>query len=244
MFCYKCGYKLEESLKFCPKCGTALVETAPIQQPPPLKTLETPPPPPAPPMSQQPLRQGYSSLINDPTFETYRRSTMKLGFRFALVAAVIAIIGFSIYGETSSDMDNPEAFFVGLAIGGMFLVIALVQRVKGHTSRTWDGQVVDKKIKKKQEKVNFGDEYRMEQVILYTVVIQEQNGKKHKLQTRNIKTTYDYYRIGDQLRHHKGLNTYEKYDKSHDNIIFCNACGTVNDIEENLCSICHCPLLK
>lgn len=238
MFCYKCGCKSEENQKFCSECGTSLVETPSPSKPP------TPQPQVPPPVSEPTLREGYSPLINDPAFGTYRRNSMKWASRFAVVVAIIAIVGFFIYGETSSDMDNPEAFFVGLAIGGMFLIIALVQRIKGRASRTWDGQVVDKKTKKKQQKVNFGDEYRMEQYVLYTVVIKEQNGKKHKIQTRNDQTTYDYYRIGDQVRHHKGLNTYEKYDKSRDHIIFCNACGTVNNIEENLCSVCHCPLLK
>ncbi|MDW7669506.1 MAG: hypothetical protein SCJ93_11835 [Bacillota bacterium] len=46
---------------------------------------------------------------------------------------------------------------------------------------------------------------------------------------------YNYYQTGDKVRHHAELNTLEKYDKSKDKIIFCNACAYLNDIEDEYC---------
>ncbi len=57
-------------------------------------------------------------------------------------------------------------------------------------------------------------------------------------------TLYNYYRIGDRVRHHAGLNSYEKYDKTRDSIIFCAACATLCDIGDDVCYRCKCPLLK
>ena len=58
------------------------------------------------------------------------------------------------------------------------------------------------------------------------------------------RTVFDYFQVGDRVRHHAGLNSYEKYDKSHDSIIFCNACATLCQISDDVCWRCKCPLLK
>ena len=52
------------------------------------------------------------------------------------------------------------------------------------------------------------------------------------------------YHIGDRVRHLAKLNSYEKYDKTKDSIIFCIACGTLCDIADDTCCRCKCPLLK
>jgi hypothetical protein len=67
------------------------------------------------------------------------------------------VVGFYIYGETSSDMENPQALFIGLGIGGMFLVIALFQSIGRNKGTTWDGMVVDKKIENKKRKRKSGN---------------------------------------------------------------------------------------
>ena len=76
------------------------------------------------------------------------------------------------------------------------------------------------------------------------MVIQENGGKKHKLSVKNDATFYNYYENGDKVRHHGGLNTYEKYDKSKDTVIFCNACASRHDINDDICRRCKCPILK
>ena len=55
---------------------------------------------------------------------------------------------------------------------------------------------------------------------------------------------YNYFAIGDRVRHHAGLNSYEKYDKTGDAFIPCNACGTLCDMSDEICFRCKCPLLK
>ncbi|MDR3585075.1 MAG: hypothetical protein P4L59_07085 [Desulfosporosinus sp.] len=50
------------------------------------------------------------------------------------------------------------------------------------------------------------------------------SGKMYYLSTEDDATIYNYYRTGDKVRHHKSLNGLEKYYKSGDTIIFCNAC--------------------
>ena len=141
-------------------------------------------------------------------------------------------------------IDNPEALLIGLGIGGMFLLIALFQTIGRSRSKTWDGVVVDKKIEKKRRQKGSGNDRYWVNYTLYTVVIKTDRGQFHEVRVEDDDTVYNYYQIGDRVRHHKGLNSLEKYDKSGDSIIFCNACASLNDIADDSCFRCHCPLLK
>jgi hypothetical protein len=121
-------------------------------------------------------------------------------------------------------------------------LIAFFQIIGRNKSTTWDGTVVDKKITQKRRH----DKYQKRRIdyLEYTVSIQADNGKMHYTSADDDDTKYNYYKIGDRVRHHKGLNTYEKQNKSDDSIIFCNACTSLNDINEDYCFRCNCPLLK
>ena len=196
-------------------------------------------------MSTNNVSVGYSKKINDPAFSKYLESSHKWSMYFAFGLALIVSIGFFYYGATSNEMDNPEALFIGLGIGGMFVIIAFIQNLKRKKSKTWDGTVIDKTLEKKKRKTTTDNEtYRWKVYDLYTVTIKSNQGKKHYITSENDATLYNYYAIGDKVRKHAGLNTYEKYDKSKDTIIFCNACSSRNSIEDDYCFRCKCPLLK
>ncbi|MDP3385769.1 MAG: hypothetical protein Q8S24_00940 [Eubacteriales bacterium] len=179
---------------------------------------------------------GYSDRINDPAFKKYIRNNKQWAGIFSMILAVIAIGSFAVYGHFSDEMGNPEAFFIGLAIGGMFMVIGLYKIIGIKQSKTWDGKVTDKLIR----------HIRKDRLIAeYIVVItRDDNGKAYEMTSEDDDTAYNYFCIGDLVRHHGGLNSYEKFDKSKDTINFCNACATLNDVLDDECFRCHCPLLK
>ena len=103
---------------------------------------------------------------------------------------------------------------------------------------------MDKKVKKKEKTQGSGDDSYSVKYLEYVVTVQSQEGKKYRMTAEDDSTVYDYFLIGDRVRHHEGLNSYEKYDKSKDSIIFCSACATLCDINEDFCWRCKCPLLK
>lgn len=188
---------------------------------------------------------GYSSKINDLEFDKYILNTSKWSAIFSVIIAVIAVIGFFIYGETSHEMDNPQALLIGIAIGSMFILIALYQIISRNKDSTWDGIVTEKTTERKQRNQNSSnDDYYVNYYREYKVTIIDEHGKSHTLLFEDDDTVYNYYKVGDRVRHHKGLNSYEKYDKSNDTIIFCNVCGSLNDIKDDYCFRCNCPLLK
>ena len=189
-------------------------------------------------------RVGYSDRIHDPAFKRYLRHTSYWSLLFAGILAVVVIVGSFIYGETSSEMDNPQALYIGLGIGGMFVSIALLTILGRARSRTWDGVVVDKYVRRRTRRERSGDNTYEVPYTEFGVVIRDQRGKNHTVTADDDDTLYEYYQVGEHVRHHKGLNTLEKYDKSRDSIIFCNACSSKNDIEDDKCFRCGCPLLK
>lgn len=117
------------------------------------------------PLTAQPARPsggsiGFSAKINDPAFARYMRDTRRWSVIFASVLAAVAVAGFYIYGEISREMDNPEAVYIGLGIGGMFIGIAILQELGRKEGRTWDGVVTDKKIEQKQRQSGYDSHKR------------------------------------------------------------------------------------
>ncbi|MDD4777238.1 MAG: hypothetical protein PHV53_03005 [Fermentimonas sp.] len=174
---------------------------------------------------------AYSSKISDPAFDRYLRNTRKWKFQFSLILAAIAIGGFYLYGAFSDEMDNPEALRIGLVIGAMFLLIGLMS-AKSNKKASWDGEVINKKVR------------RTDKYTIYTVYIKSETGKVHEIRSEDDTTVFNYFQKGDKVRFHGKLNSYEKFDKSGDDIIFCNACAFLHYITEDVCIKCGCPLLK
>ena len=229
MYCKHCGTALPDDSRSCTGCGAQG----------------------GPASDNRPAggngRIGYSERIHDPAFARYIKNTNRWSAIFSMILAVASVAGFFIYGETSSEMDNPQALFIGLGLGGMFLIIALYSIIARKRSKTWDGVVVDKTIKKKNRRQSTGsgdNDYYIQDYIEYTVIVRDERGKTYMLTAEDDDTQYNYYQVGDRVRHHAGLNSYEKYDKSRDDIIFCSACATLCSINDDVCFRCKCPLLK
>ena len=221
MYCKTCGTALPPQATFCNACGS--------------------------PVTGLPAGGGvgYSPRIHDPAFAHYLKNANRFAGLFASFLAVAAVVGFTIAGEFQVDgISNPTGFYLGLGIGGMFLLIGLLTTLGRKSSHTWDGVVVNKTIQNRTRQVQSGDEYDTRHYVEYTVFIQQTGGKLHQLIVEDDDTIYRYYEVGDHVRHHAGLNSYEKYDKSADRVIFCNACATLCDIELEHCPRCGCPLLK
>jgi hypothetical protein len=226
VYCPNCEAALPEDAVFCPNCGADFRQTA------------------QPALAEANLR-GFSAKINDPAFAGYISKTNRWSAIVSLIMAVAAVVGFYIAGETSSEFKNPGALYIGFGLAAMFLLIAFFQIVGRNRSQTWDGVVLDKKIKKKTARQDYGDDaVHYDEYLEYQVIIRSDKGKRHLLKAHNSDCLYNYYQVGDRVRHHAGLNSYEKYDKTGDKCIPCSACGTMCEIHDEICFRCKCPLLK
>lgn len=222
MYCTTCGNELNDA-HFCNNCGT------------PASSFQN-----GYPRNQSGL-VGFSPRINDPAFASYKKKSSAWSFIFAFILAVIAVIGFPIYGNASGEIDWPNSLYYGLGIGGMFVVIALLQTIKRGVDKTWDGVVVYKDIYRERSQANEGHSHYH---TVYVLKIRKDFGGTKKHKWRDSPGPYEYYSVGDKVRHNKGFYFYEKYDKSGDSQIMCAACMAFNDINADVCTKCKCPLLK
>ncbi len=233
MYCSKCGAFLSDSVRFCGACGAAQLPVPPAagmvvpQSPHPGSTMGL---------------VGFSARISDPAFDKYRKNSKRWALLFSLILFVAACIGFPIYGNASGEIDFPRSLYYGMGIGGMFVVIALIQTIRQGRDRTWDGTVTDKTAvrKTRQDNDGSGHQHYME----YTVVVRRDDGRTKRHRSTNTPGLYNYLRTGERVRHHKGFYVYEKYDKSQDAEIMCVACGKMNSVLADTCERCKCPVLK
>jgi hypothetical protein len=182
---------------------------------------------------------GFSLRINDPAFAAYQKKSTAWSFIFAGILALAAAAGFPIYGKASGDIEWPSSLFYGLGIGSMFIVIALIQTLRRNRDQTWEGTVAYKDSYRERSGRN-----RRTYRTVYVLKIDKDSGGTKQHKWRDFPGPFDYYQVGDRVRHHKGFEYYEKYDKSGDAIIMCIACMSFHDISEEICPRCRCPLLK
>jgi hypothetical protein len=220
MFCDQCGNSISPAVNHCPFCGA------------PVRSAKVPA-----------SFVGFSPKINDPAFSKYKAKFGLWSIIFSCILAIIAIIGFPIYGQYSGELEFPKSLFYGMGIGGMFILIALLQLAKRGLDKTWDGTVIDKKSYRRRVN-DSNDSNSSHYETVYEIKIKKDSGGTKKHKTVNLPGLYDYYNVGDLVRHHKGFQYYEKFDKSRDSQILCAACLSFNNIQDEACRRCKCPLLK
>jgi len=187
---------------------------------------------------------GYSERINDPRFSQYRKNETRWAWIFNLIIGSAAIIGFYFYGEQSADMDNPQSLYIGLAVAGMYTAITILSTMGKKRGQDWEGVVVGKEVQEKRRFISRGHDRYFQNYILYTVSFEKYGGGQYEISHEDCSVVYDYYQERDRVRFHGRLGTLEKYDKSRDTIVFCNACSSLNELNDTDCFRCGCPLLK
>jgi hypothetical protein len=231
MHCTNCGILLPEAAFFCNNCGAASSISAQAHA---TSSDET--------HSVGSQLVGFSARINDPSFLKYSKSMSRWSFISLLILAIALIIGFPIYGGITGEIDPPYSLYYGIGLGAIFAAFALYQQIKIKLDTTWDGTIVNKESSRKTSYNR-----NMKRYTSYTehvLLVKRTDGKVIRDVVAKSSAVYDYYNIGDRVRHHKGFYAYEKYDKSGDYNILCIACLTINEIKNDWCSNCKCALLK
>jgi hypothetical protein len=224
MNCKNCGATLSVNAIFCASCGADQSGGTQSRQ-----------------TDGNPSLVGYSDKIHDPRIATTLKKINKSSMFFILVLAVVVVIGFSVAGALEAGgLELPSAFFFGLILGGLLIVLALFQRAKGKKDGTWDGVVVDKTYKE----ASYADRQRGNYQTRYSIHIRREEGGVKKLSC--TEDLFHYYQVGDHVRHHAGTveHVLEKYDKSRDSVIYCIVCSTKNEIHNDVCHRCKSPLMK
>ncbi|MDL2254394.1 hypothetical protein LJC49_10080 [Ruminococcaceae bacterium OttesenSCG-928-I18] len=186
------------------------------------------------------LTPGFSARINDSAFAEYIKRSRRISSIFMIVLAVVVFAGFAIYGLVSGNL--VFALVMGSFLAILFLVVTFVTLAKSKGGGSWDGVIVDKQIKKRRQAS--GDSGNRRSYNEYILYVKDDKGKTHKQGSISTSTIFNYYQVGDRVRRHPGLHYFEKYDKTRDAEILCNACLKLNPVQTDTCPQCKCPVLK
>lgn len=190
---------------------------------------------------QHPL-VGWSDVANSPEMVETVKKNRRSAMGWTWVLTLLFPVGFLIAGLLSHEVPLNEALIIGIGLGLLILAINL-WRIAGMKKPVWDG-VVMKKVEKKRYKRD-NDDGSSQSYMEYIVLIRTERGKKKRIVERQRgRDMYDYLDVGDRVRYHPALETYEKYDKSKDQVIYCNVCRLRNSIRNDRCERCNNLLFK
>lgn len=185
---------------------------------------------------------GWSVHSHDPEILEAARKNRKSAMGCAWVLLILFPLGFLLAGLLVDEMPLNEAIIIGVTLGVVMFAVNLV-RIKGLNRPIWEGVVTGKFQKERREHKKGDDSFRY--YTEFTVVIKTEAGKTKRIVERDSRREmYDYLAIGDRVRYYPALDSFEKYDKSNDSIIYCNVCRMMNSIESERCKRCSNLLFK
>jgi len=185
---------------------------------------------------------GWSTIPDSPEILETIEKNKKSSVKWTWVMALLFPAGFLLAGLLSDEMPLNESLIIGASLGLLMLAIGL-WRMRDTKRPVWEG-VVTEKLEKKRYKTD-RDDGTTESYLEYIVLIRTADGKKRRIVERQRDLSmYGYLAVGDRVRYHPALETYEKYDKSKDKVIYCNVCRARNSIENDRCDRCKNLLFK
>jgi hypothetical protein len=191
------------------------------------------------PEEERPL-VGWSRVADSPEMLETIKKHRKSSLGFAVVLTLLFPVGFLLAGLFSDEMPLNDALIIG-GVLGLFMLALNLWRFANMNQRGWEGVVVKKLEKRRYEKREISGPSYME----YIVLIKTDGGKTKRIVGRKWdRDMYDYLEIGDRVRYHPAVETIEKYDKSKDEVIYCNVCRRRNPIQNDRCERCNNLLFK
>ena len=185
---------------------------------------------------------GWSLHSGAPEILEAAKKNRKSAMGCAWVLLIVFPLGFLLAELFMDEMPLNEALIIGAILGITMFVINLV-RIKDLKKPMWEGVVTARFQKERQEHRRGDDSFR--HCTEFTVVIRTETGKTKRIVERDSRREmYDYLAVGDRVRYYPAFDSYEKYDKSNDAIIYCNVCRMRNSIESDRCKRCNNLLFK
>lgn len=227
--CTKCGAELNEESYFCPSCGTpvgsAVADAVRVEDDEPIDNGIAP---------------GFSARVDT---DEFREAVSKGNKTFVIAILATMLLLPPIVTFIAGLLTHKETHILvaaGVIVEFIMIIICIFVIIQRFTTKSWDG-VVERKYMTRERA---GRTARARKVGVIECMTDE--GKKKKYKDRVIgQPMYHYLEEDDRVRFHPQLTyPFEKYDKSHDERIFCHFCGSMSPIEADYCTSCKKPLLK
>lgn len=192
-------------------------------------------------------RKGFADLLQYPELTQFLKKSRKIGKFAVLIMSVAPLTGFLLYASITGNMDINEAIMVGTIVSTIFMFFSISFAIKEKSRQgTWTGSIIDLKREKIYEKVKQYNEVRNVRVEHNIMTIRREDRSKTVVHDfGGSEDIFNYYKVGDRVRHIDGAFHLEKYDKTGDEEVICVMCGGLYDIDHDAkCSFCKLPLLK
>ena len=185
---------------------------------------------------------GWSLHSSAPEILEAAKKNRKSAMGCAWALLIVFPLGFLLAGLFMDEMPLNEALVIGAILGITMFVINLI-RIKDLNKPMWEGVVTAKFHKERREHKRGDDSFRY--YTEFTVVIKTEAGKTKRIVERDSRREmYDYLAVGDRVRYYPAFDSFEKYDKSNDIVIYCNVCRMRNSMESERCKRCNKLLFK
>jgi hypothetical protein len=194
---------------------------------------------------------AYSDINNNKTYRCYRNMTAAK--KIFIFCAITSLAAYCLF--TSKHINTITAAVLAAAAAAVCFYLVKLQLI---FDKTYDGEVIAKEKSYTYSKtakmvvispVQKGALDKQGNIIPYVrseLRVRCDNGKirRHVYVEHDESKLVCYYRMGDRVRHHAGLNLYEKEDKSQDRRILCLRCLSLEPKENEKCNNCGFILIK
>ena len=230
-YCWNCGRNIETGCDNCPSCGASYEGEGKFGE---VKALGA-------------GGVGWSNQEKHKSFAAYhKRNRRTFQICMVILSLIIGVVLFVVPGELDFDEEGLKIYAGVLAI--VWAIDLAWYFISNKTSKSWEGVVSGRRTEDytTESKDDETGRVTVKPHTRYIVLFRTNDGKEEKLSVVDNPAWYDYLKDEDRVRYHgsKGMNYYEKYDKSHDETIPCAGCGSDRDARENFCGRCGCIIMK
>ena len=190
---------------------------------------------------------GFSEYKTAPEYAPIRKMLRRRLIKSILISLLIegVCVGIGIFWSTHTGFGSSWLAIVLMGVLGLFGV-----KISGLLDYILDvnceGKIIEiKETTDDKSKTAYGQMINFDSKISkIAIYVQKPDGSVKLYNTSFEKVPHDYYKVGDEVRHYRGLKLFEKRDKSKDVKIICVVCESYVSIDEDYCPFCKYKLLK
>ena len=190
---------------------------------------------------------GFSEYKTSAEFLPIRKMVKRKIIRAALISALIeaACVAVGVIWSASTGFGNGW-----LAVALMALIGLAGMKISGLldllTDVNCEGKIIEiRETTGDKTKTAYGQMINFDtKVSKLAIYVQKPDGNVKLYNTSFEKVPHDYYKVGDEVRHYRGLKLFEKKDKTGDSKIICSVCESYVSSDEQYCPFCKYKLLK
>lgn len=190
---------------------------------------------------------GFSDYKTGAEFLPIRKMLKRRLIKSVLISLIIeaAAVGVGVFWSTQTGFGNGWIAIPLMGLIGLFGVKAsgLLDYL---TDVNCEGKIIEiRETTGDKTKTAYGQMINFDsKVSKLAIYVEKPDGNVKLYNTTFEKVPHDYYRVGDEVRHYRGLKLFEKRDKTGDARIICNVCESYVSSDEEYCPFCKYKLLK